>query len=206
MVEWQRKYPEYENLVVSVNLSGKHFAQKNLVAQIKAILDETQINPACLKLELTESAMMENAEKVISMLTKIRELGIKLSIDDFGTGYSSLSYLHRFPINTLKVDRSFVSTMENGSENGEIVRTVIALAKTLKLDVVAEGIETIHQLHQLRILGCEYGQGYLFSRPVPAVEAEKLLTDKSRWGDIMPNQTLLMPLQTAEVSHLRLAK
>lgn len=206
IVEWQRKYPEYENLVVSVNLSGKHFAQKNLVEQIKAILLETEIDPACLKLELTESAVMENAEKVISMLTQIRELGIKLSIDDFGTGYSSLSYLHRFPINTLKVDRSFVSTMENGSENGEIVRTVIALAKTLKLDVVAEGIETIHQLHQLRILGCEYGQGYLFSRPVPAAEAEKLLTDKSRWGDIIPNHIIPMPLQTAEVSHLRLAK
>ncbi|MDQ3181720.1 MAG: EAL domain-containing protein, partial [Acidobacteriota bacterium] len=206
MVEWQRKYPEFENIAISVNLSGKHFTQKNLVEQVKAILVETQINPACLKLELTESAVMENAERVISMLTQIRELGIQLSIDDFGTGYSSLSYLHRFPINTLKVDRSFVSTMEDGSENGEIVRTVIALAKTLKLDVVAEGIETIHQLHQLRILGCEYGQGYLFSRPVPAEEAERLLTDKSRWGDIMPNPTLLMPLQTAEVSHLRLAK
>ena len=206
VVEWQREYPEYENLVISINLSGKHFAQKNLVEQIKAILVETKINPTCLKLELTESAVMENAEKVILMLTQIRELGIKLSIDDFGTGYSSLSYLHRFPINTLKVDRSFVSSMENGSENGEIVRTVIALAKTLKLDVVAEGIETIHQLHQLRVLGCEYGQGYLFSRPVPPVEAEKLLTDKSRWEGIIPNSPVLVPLQTAEVSRLRLAK
>jgi len=102
---------------------------------------------------------MENAESVISMMKQIRDLGIQLSIDDFGTGYSSLSYLHRFPINTLKVDRSFVNSMEDGSENGEIVRTVIALAKTLRLNVVAEGIETIHQLHQLRILGCEYGQG-----------------------------------------------
>ena len=97
---------------------------------------------------------------------KSRELGVQLSIDDFGTGYSSFSYLHRFPIDTFKVDRSFVSTMEDGTENGEIVRTIIALAKALNLDVVAEGIETIHQLHQLRIFGCEYGQGYLFSRPV----------------------------------------
>ena len=122
LVEWQKNYPGNDKLMISVNLSGKHFAQKNLVEQIAAILGETQINPACLKLELTESAVMENAESVISMLGEIRKLGIHLSIDDFGTGYSSLSYLHRFPINTLKVDRSFVGAMEEGTENGEIVR------------------------------------------------------------------------------------
>ena len=204
MVEWQRKCSSNKNLVISVNLSGKHFAQKDLVEQIQTILAETKLNPACLKLELTESAVMENAERVITMLKQLRNLGIKLSIDDFGTGYSSLSYLHRFPIDTLKVDRSFVSTMEDGSENGEIVRTVIALAKTLRLDVVAEGIETIHQLHQLRILGCEYGQGYLFSRPVPVEEAEKLLDDRTRWENIIPYQTV--HLQNSEGSRLRLAK
>lgn len=204
MVEWQRKNPAHKNLVVSVNLSGKHFAQKNLVEQIKSVLTETGINPACLKLELTESAVMENAESVITMMRQIRELGIQLSIDDFGTGYSSLSYLHRFPINTLKVDRSFVSTMEDGSENGEIVRTVIALAKTLRLNVIAEGIETIHQLHQLCILGCEYGQGYLFSRPVPAEDAEKLIQDESRFAKTLPHNSL--PIPTVEVSNLQLAK
>ncbi|MDQ2746756.1 MAG: EAL domain-containing protein, partial [Acidobacteriota bacterium] len=172
MVEWQRGNPANENLVISVNISGKHFAQNNLVEHIRAILTETGINPKCVKLELTESAVMENAASVITMMKEIRELGVQLSIDDFGTGYSSLSYLHRFPINALKVDRSFVSTMEDGSENGEIVRTVVSLAKILRLDIIAEGIETIHQLHQLRILGCEYGQGYLFSRPVPAGEAK----------------------------------
>ncbi len=202
MVEWQRKYPNFRNSVMSVNLSGKHFAQKDLVKQIKTIIAETRINPACLKLELTESAMMENAEKVILTLKQMRELGVQLSIDDFGTGYSSLSYLHRFPINTLKVDRSFVSSMEAGSENGEIVRTVIALAKTLKLSVIAEGIETIHQLHQLRILGCEYGQGYLFSRPVATEEAETFINEKSHWGDIMPMQPLIAPVQNAKVLHL----
>ena len=205
MVEWQRKNPANRNLVLSVNLSGKHFAQKDLVEQIKKILVETEINPACLKLELTESAVMTNAESVILMMKQIRDLGIQLSIDDFGTGYSSLSYLHRFPINTLKVDRSFVNSMEDGSENGEIVRTVIALAKTLRLSVVAEGIETIHQLHQLRILGCEYGQGYLFSRPVPVEEAERLIEDLSRFENITSYQTLL-PLPNIEFTHLRLAK
>ena len=206
MVEWQRKSPDNKDLVVSVNLSGKHFAHADLVEQVKAILVETGMNPACLKLELTESAMMDNAERVISMLKELRELGLKLSIDDFGTGYSSLSYLHRFPIDTLKVDRSFVNAMEDGSENGEIVRTVIALAKTLRLDVIAEGIETFHQLHQLRILGCEYGQGYLFSRPVPLEEAERLLEDKTRWENAIPAQTLPIPIQSSEVPRLRLAK
>lgn len=206
MVEWRNKCSSNKDLVVSVNLSGKHFAQKNLVEQVEKILIETKMNPACLKLELTESAMMENAETVISMLKQLRALGIKLSIDNFGTGYSSLSYLHRFPIDTLKVDRSFVNAMEDGSENGEIVRTVIALAKTLRLDVIAEGIETIHQLHQLRILGCEYGQGYLFSRPVPLEEAERLLEDKTRWENVIPKQTVIPPVQNAEVPHLRLAK
>jgi diguanylate cyclase (GGDEF)-like protein len=206
MVEWQRKHPSNKDLVVSVNVSGKHFAQKDLVEQIKTILVETEINPSCLKLELTESAVMDNAESVIAMMRQIRDLGIQLSIDDFGTGYSSLSYLHRFPINTLKVDRSFVNTMEDGSENGEIVRTVIALAKTLRLSVVAEGIETIHQLHQLRILGCEYGQGYLFSRPVRVEEAERLIDDSSRFESINSYQTHPPPLANTEISHLQIAK
>jgi EAL domain-containing protein (putative c-di-GMP-specific phosphodiesterase class I) len=162
------------------------------------------MNPSCLKLELTESAVMENAESVITMTKQIRELGVQLSIDDFGTGYSSLSYLHRFPINTLKVDRSFVNSMEDGSENGEIVRTVIALAKALRLNVVAEGIETLHQLHQLRILGCEYGQGYLFSRPVPVEEAERLIDDAARFENVIPRQ--ILPPPRAEVPRLMLAK
>jgi diguanylate cyclase (GGDEF)-like protein len=206
LVQWQQRSPENENLVISVNLSGKHFAHPDLVAQIITILKETGMNSANLKLEITESAVMENAETAIAMLKQIRELGVQLSIDDFGTGYSSLSYLHRFPIDTLKVDRSFVSSMEDGSENGEIVRTVIALAKALNLDVVAEGIETIHQLHQLRILGCEYGQGYLFSRPLPATEIENILEDKTRWQNILPAGNFGVISQNREFSHLRLAK
>ena len=206
LVEWQRQFPNRKDLIISVNLSGKHFAQKDLVKQIAAILAETEINPACLKLELTESAVMENAESVITMLKEIRQLGVHLSIDDFGTGYSSLSYLHRFPINTLKVDRSFVSQMEEGSENGEIVRTIVSLAKTLNLNVIAEGIETVHQLDQLRFLGCEYGQGYLFSRPVPVDEAEKILRDESRWKDILSAQSHFSSNRNGKFSHLRLAK
>ncbi|HEX3102383.1 MAG TPA: EAL domain-containing protein, partial [Pyrinomonadaceae bacterium] len=154
VVAWQHRSPSGKPLSIAVNLSGKHFGHPALVEQIKTVLSETKIDPAYLKLELTESAVMENAETAILMLKQIKETGVQISIDDFGTGYSSLSYLHRFPIDLLKVDRSFVSAMEENTENGEIVRTVIALAKALNLKVVAEGIESVHQFHQLRILGC----------------------------------------------------
>lgn len=206
MVKWQKAAPSNQSLFISVNLSGKHFAQGDLVEQVATIIVETGINPQCLKLELTESAVMENPEQVILMLKQLKEIGVQLSIDDFGTGYSSLSYLHRFPIDTLKVDRSFVGTMENGTENGEIVRTIVGLAKTLGMNVIAEGIETIHQIHQLRILGCEYGQGYLFSRPVPVDRAAELLENKTRWQRIMPDSKIVPPAQKHPNSHLRLAK
>ncbi len=185
-VDWQERYESDRSLTLSVNLSGKHFAHPELVRQLKAILDDTNLKPECLKLEITESAIMTNAENAISMMRQIRETGVQLSIDDFGTGHSSLSYLQRFPVNTLKIDRSFVNAMEDGSENGEIVRTVLALAKILKLEVVAEGIESITQFHQLRVLGCEFGQGYLFSRPLPVREIEKMLASKFQWEDILP--------------------
>ena len=206
VARWQARNPGGPLLSVAVNLSGKHFAHPNLVDQINAVLEETRISPSSLKLELTESAVMENAETAILMLKEIKKTGVQISIDDFGTGYSSLSYLHRFPIDLLKVDRSFVSAMEENTENGEIVRTVIALAKALNLKVVAEGIESIHQFHQLRILGCEYGQGYLFSKPLPVVEIEKLLQEKSRWRNILPVQSTPMFQTTPQdINHLRIA-
>ncbi len=205
VVAWQDRSPDGKPLSIAVNLSGKHFGHPALVEQIKTVIAETGIDPSHLKLELTESAVMENAETAILMLKQIKETGVQISIDDFGTGYSSLSYLHRFPIDLLKVDRSFVSAMEENTENGEIVRTVIALAKALNLKVVAEGIESVHQFHQLRILGCEYGQGYLFSKPLPVADIERLLDDKTRWQNILPANSPVVP-QTREVPQLRLAQ
>ena len=206
VVKWQGKSNNIEPMSVAVNLSGKHFGHPALVEQIKTVIAETGINPSNLKLELTESAVMENAETAILMLKQIKETGVQISIDDFGTGYSSLSYLHRFPIDLLKVDRSFVSAMEENTENGEIVRTVIALAKALNLKVVAEGIESIHQFHQLRILGCEYGQGYLFSKPLPVAEIGRLLEDNNRWQKILPGTNAPVIPQNRDISHLRLAQ
>ncbi len=206
IVKWQESSQLVTPLSVAVNLSGKHFGHPALVEQINTVIAETGIDPASLKLELTESAVMENAETAILMLKEIKKTGVQISIDDFGTGYSSLSYLHRFPIDLLKVDRSFVSAMEENSENGEIVRTVIALAKALNLKVVAEGIESIHQYHQLKILGCEYGQGYLFSKPLPVGDIERLLADTSRWKNILPAAETPARPAKLDLTHMRVSQ
>jgi diguanylate cyclase (GGDEF)-like protein/PAS domain S-box-containing protein len=177
MRRWQQKFPSDPPLFISVNLSGRQFNEPRFIEQVKEVLDETQIAPHSLKLEITESVVMENIDTATEMLRQLRALGLRLSIDDFGTGYSSLSYLHRFPIDTLKVDRSFVMRMAENNENMEIVRTILMLAQNLGMDVVAEGVETREQLALLRELGCESGQGFLFSKPVGADGAEQIIAD-----------------------------
>jgi EAL domain-containing protein (putative c-di-GMP-specific phosphodiesterase class I) len=142
---------------------------------------------------------MDNAERASMVLKQIKELGVQLSIDDFGTGYSSLSYLQRFPIDTLKIDRSFVRSMEEGRQNGEIVRTILALADAMKLSVVAEGIESVHQLHQLRILNCSYGQGYLFSHPLPVAQIEGLLRTPNRWENLVSGNSFSIIPPASEI-------
>jgi diguanylate cyclase (GGDEF)-like protein/PAS domain S-box-containing protein len=172
MARWQLIFPSDPQIFMSVNLSVRQFSQRNLIEKVIDILDETKLIPTSLKLEITESAVMENVENAISMLNHLRGLGVQLAMDDFGTGYSSLSYLHRFPINTLKIDRSFITRMVENDENAEIVRTISGLAQNLGMDVVAEGLETKEQLEILKGLGCQYGQGYFFSKPLDAVGAE----------------------------------
>jgi diguanylate cyclase (GGDEF)-like protein/PAS domain S-box-containing protein len=174
---WQVVFPSDPPLFISVNLSGKQFTQVDLIHEVAYILSETRIDPRSLKLEITESMVMENIEAATEMLKELRALGVQLSIDDFGTGYSSLSYLHRFPIDTLKIDRSFVTQMAENNENAEIVRTIVMLAQNLGMDVVAEGVETNEQLALLRKLGCENGQGYFFSKPLDVAGAEKIIAD-----------------------------
>ena len=178
---WQDQYQSQPHLYVSVNLSARQFLQPDLVDCVKQALTKANLNPACLKVEITESTVMENVDAAISMLRRLRDLGIESSIDDFGTGYSSLSYLHRFPIAMLKVDRSFVSSMSDNNENLEIVRTIIMLAKNLKIQVVAEGVETGEQLERLTALKCDYGQGYFFSKALHADGAERLLFTNSAY-------------------------
>jgi diguanylate cyclase (GGDEF)-like protein len=175
MAEWQSLAPANRALVLSVNLSSKELTCPDLVEGVRRTLEETGFDPSCLRLEITESAVMENAEASARVLSELRQIGVRISIDDFGTGYSSLSYLHRFPITTLKIDRSFIGRMTEDGEKFEIVRTIMTLANNLGMDAVAEGVETERQLAQLRLLKCEYGQGYLFSKAVDAAAARELL-------------------------------
>jgi diguanylate cyclase (GGDEF)-like protein/PAS domain S-box-containing protein len=183
MTEWRKQYKDH-NLTVSVNLSAKQFLQPNLVDDIRKLLQELELPPNTLKLEITESTVMADPAAAIEMLQQIKSLGISLAIDDFGTGYSSLSYLHRFPLDTLKIDRSFISGMQEGGEGMEIARTILPLAMNLHLDVIAEGVETAEQLALLKKLQCKYGQGYYFSKPVSAEGAAALLEGNRTWETV----------------------
>ncbi len=172
---WQNLFPRPTPLSVSVNLSAKQLMHPAFTAQVREILAKTGLRSRYLNLEVTETTVMEHSETALNILNDLCALGISLSTDDFGTGYSSLSYLHRFPFDHLKIDRSFINKMDSDAKSGEIVRTILMLAQNLHLEAVAEGIETPEQLRQLQALGCPYGQGYLFSKPAPVAEVEKIL-------------------------------
>jgi diguanylate cyclase (GGDEF)-like protein len=175
MTTWQQQYPDSNLAFISVNVAGKQFSQPYAGDIIAQILTETGLDPCCLKLEITESEIIENIDVVLSTAEKLKNLGVQLSMDDFGTGYSSLSYLHRLPVDTIKIDRSFVQNIEGDVHQLELVKTIIKLANVFNLDIVAEGIETESQCAELLDLQCEYGQGYLFSRPLSSVKATSLL-------------------------------
>jgi EAL domain-containing protein (putative c-di-GMP-specific phosphodiesterase class I) len=178
---WQEHFAANPPLSISVNLSGRQVMQPDMLEQIDQILQRTRFDARALKLEITESIIMENVAFTTTLLSGLKTRNIRLHIDDFGTGYSSLSYLHSFPIDGLKIDRSFVSRMGGHGEGLEIVRAIRTLAGNLKMEVTAEGVETAEQLAQLRALQCEYGQGYFFSRPVEGEAAEVLLRAAQRW-------------------------
>ena len=179
--EWRAASVANRHLTVSVNLSAKQFLQPKLVEDIRKLLGELQLAPEALKLEITESTVMGDPSGAVEMLQQIKSLGIRLAIDDFGTGYSSLSYLHRFPLDTLKIDRSFISGMGDDGEGMEIARTILPMANNLRLDVVAEGVETIQQVALLKKLQCKYGQGYYFSQPLSAEGIAGLLAGDLTW-------------------------
>jgi diguanylate cyclase (GGDEF)-like protein/PAS domain S-box-containing protein len=174
-VAWQQQFPAATPLTISANLSAQHFKHPDLLEQVKAILTQTGVDPQRVRLEVTESLVIADPEQAAEILHQLKALGLKLSLDDFGTGYSSLSYLHRFPFDILKIDRSFVGRIEEDASSAQIVETIVLLAQKMRMDVVAEGIETSHQQEHLRALGCRLGQGYLFSKPVPVDLADALL-------------------------------
>ncbi len=166
-------------LTLSINLSSQHFLYPELVRDIESILAETDFPPEQLVLEITEGALIRSSEMVSTTLRELKELGLKLYLDDFGTGYSSLSYLQRFPVDALKIDRSFIHSMTSSEESAELVRTIINMAQNLGLQAVAEGVETHEQLDRLRDLGCSYTQGYLFAKPLSEEQAERFMTVSS---------------------------
>jgi diguanylate cyclase (GGDEF)-like protein len=179
LLDWQRQYPDALPLTVNVNLSGRQFLHATLVEEIAQVLAQTPIAPHSLKLEVTESVMMQDAAAAIEVLRRLKALGVQIAIDDFGTGYSSLAYLRRFPVDTLKIDHSFVDRLETDPEDVAIVRTVVALAKTLRLEVTVEGVETAVQAALVREMGCDVGQGYYFARPMPAADLAPRLAPPS---------------------------
>ena len=163
----------WPHLMMSINLSVRQFESPTLLTDIDHVVEETGVNTAFLKLEITETAIMENAERAIAILEKLRARSIQISIDDFGTGYSSLGYLYKFPVNMLKIDQSFVRQTSGDHRQSRVVDTIVSLGQQLGLNVIAEGIETQQQLAWLRDLGCEFGQGYLFSEPLPPTAIEQ---------------------------------
>ena len=181
MHTWHSQFPTTPPLTISVNLSGKQVTQPDLIKEINQVLQNTRLDARNLKLEITESVVIDNTESATAMLSQLRALDIDLQMDDFGTGYSSLSYLHRLPINTLKIDRSFISNIGIRGENLQIVRAIVTLAHSLNMNVTAEGIETVEKLAQLKALQCDYGQGYYFSQPLDSEAITVLLATKPQW-------------------------
>ncbi len=174
---WQERV-ESPHLSMSVNLSPRQFTEPNLARDVQFVLDEARINPASIRLEVTESCTMGDPQRAASILSQLKSIGVKLSIDDFGTGYSSLGHLHRFPFDNLKIDRSFVADLLKKPEAREVVTTILTLAKGLRMEAIAEGIENYEEARELRRLGCAFGQGYLYSKPLPASEITPLLTSR----------------------------
>ena len=198
--QWQQTLPGYERLSVSVNLSAKQLMHPALRGQVEEALLTTGLDPKFLKLEVTESTVIERSETALAVLSEMKALGLSLSMDDFGTGYSSLSYLHQFPFERLKIDRSFVDTMDHDPKSEAIVRTILLLGKNLKMEVVAEGIESTRQLNLLRSLNCSFGQGFLFSPPLHAQQAEAFLLH--RGGDDR-SPIVYDPADLVEVSEIQ---
>ncbi len=185
MVQWMEAHPRARDLILSVNISGRQFSQHDLASKIRRLLDQIGLPPHQLKLEITETALMENAATAVDTLRQLKQLGVTLSIDDFGTGYSSMSYLQRLPLDNLKIDLSFVQMLDLAPENIEIVKAIINLAHSLELEVVAEGVERVTHQEILTGLDCDYCQGYLYARPMKAEDAEDFITNMDNWE--LPN-------------------
>ena len=188
MGKWAQK--DRESLTLNVNLCPKHYADPNLIGELHDVLQMSGLESKRLRLEITESALMENTDAVSQTLSKIQDMNIQLHMDDFGTGYSSLSYLNRFPIDILKVDKSFVGSLGLNEETWKIVQAIVSLGKNLEMELIAEGIENITQLRMLQTLKCEYGQGYYFAKPMEPEAIEHLVSGHLPWMVAFDSSTI----------------
>ena len=178
MAAWQKRFVFNPPLTISVNISPKHLNNGGIVEDVERVLSETGLDPKCLKLEVTEGSIMQDPETALATLRRLKLIGVGLEVDDFGTGYSSLSYLQRLPFDTVKIDRSFIKELGVGAESSEIVKTIVELARSLEMEVVAEGVETEEQLQKVMALGCDYVQGYYFAKPVGAQTTQAVLATR----------------------------
>ena len=180
--QWQQDFSSEQPLSISVNISGKLFNHPDMMTNLRRILRETRLPPSSLRLEITESVLLDHAEESVAKLAEIRNLGVGLHVDDFGTGYSSLSYLQKFNYDTLKIDRSFVNQMGNNNGSSAIVQSIIALGKLLHMNIIAEGVENQEQLERLKELECPQVQGFLFSKPIDSKTASRLLASPVQYS------------------------
>jgi diguanylate cyclase (GGDEF)-like protein/PAS domain S-box-containing protein len=178
LIALQQQYPMQPPLTMSINISAKQFVQPDMADRTALIVTETGVDPRNLVLDITESAIMENVESAVATMHKLRDMGMHIHIDDFGTGYSSLGYLHRFPVNSLKIDRSFINGMTIDGRNNDVILSIMSLAKSLNFEVIAEGVEREHHLRSIKDLQCQYGQGYLFAAPMEQGELEGWLRNE----------------------------
>jgi EAL domain-containing protein (putative c-di-GMP-specific phosphodiesterase class I) len=194
LCHWQAQLGDHLRLTMNINISSKHFMLPTLLDDIKEILRDTGLPPEQLKLEITETALMQDADETIRLVHRLKDYGLSLVIDDFGTGYSSLSYLQRLPIDTLKVDRSFVSRIKTEPDgNRNIVEAIISLAHRLNMVVVAEGVETEEQLAILMDMNCQFGQGYLFSTPISKPKVDELIENIKKFSKENPSAIFSLP-------------
>jgi EAL domain-containing protein (putative c-di-GMP-specific phosphodiesterase class I) len=179
---WQDKYPSLQSVSVNVNISSKEFAQPNLPGKVEVVLQKSGLSPKNLRLEITEGVLINNYSRAIEVFNELRDKGIQLQIDDFGTGYSALGYLRRFPVDTIKIDKSFIDDIGKSRRGVGIVRAIVAMAHELGMETIAEGIETGEQLSELISLSCAFGQGFLLSKPLDRRSTERILADHNPEG------------------------
>jgi EAL domain-containing protein (putative c-di-GMP-specific phosphodiesterase class I) len=179
--KWQQQFAARGAFSMCINLSSKQFYQCDLPEQVEGLLRETGADGRGLTLEITEGVVVDNSPSALALLGRLKSLGAQVYLDDFGTGYSSLGYLHRLPLDALKIDRSFVGRMDTETKHRQLVQTILMLAQGVGIGTVAEGIETREQLDALRSMGCDFGQGYLFSRPLEPDAFEALLHEDPQW-------------------------